>query len=722
MRVTDEIGVNALVLASLPLVARAALIWLRFLRRLVRARIVAEEDYRGIFENAVEGMFQTTPAGRYLAVNPALARIYGFDSPEELVAHFSDIAHQLYVDPSRRAEFKEIMERDGAVSSFESEVFRRNGERIWISENARAVRARNGSIARYEGTVVDITSRRAAEEALRRAKDAAEEASRLKAEFLATMSHELRTPMNAVLGMTRLLLDTELTPDQREMGTTVHASAESLLAILNDILDFSKIEAGKMEFESVELEPRRITEDTIDLLSESAHRKGLDIVYAIDPAVPWVVRGDPNRVRQVLVNLVGNAIKFTESGEVVIRVGLVDRTAAGPRIRFSVSDTGIGIAPRQRRKLFDAFTQADGSMSRRYGGTGLGLTISRQLVQRMDGEIGVDSAPKCGSTFWFAVQFADPPDPDDLRAPPQPRLEGERILVVDDSLTTREILDHQLRRWGARPATADGASAAVAALRAAARSGSAFQTALVDGTIADGEGRELVAQIRDDPSCGRPRIILMIALGEVARLPANDAVDVLHKPVRPDRVLDLIVRKGPPRPASVERIVAQGPFDGEPEPDSACRPALRVLVAEDNVVNQNLMVRVLRKLGYSSVVVATGHEALEAVERESIDLVLMDCQMPEMDGFEATRRLRERERGAANGGDLRRLPIVALTANAAEGDRERCLACGMDDYLPKPVRVEELRDVLERHFIGARRGAETAEPSSRGPAPETQSR
>jgi len=717
--------VNALVLASLPLVACAALIWLRFLRRLVRARIVAEEDYRGIFENAVEGMFQTTPAGRYLGVNPALARIYGFDSAEELVAHFSDIAHQLYVDPSRRAEFKEIMERDGAVSSFESEVFRRNGERIWISENARAVRARDGAIARYEGTVVDITARRAAEEALRRAKDAAEEASRLKAEFLATMSHELRTPMNAVLGMTRLLLETELTPDQREMGTTVHASAESLLAILNDILDFSKIEAGKMEFESVEFEPRRITEDTIDLLSESAHRKGLDIVYAIDPAVPWVVRGDPGRVRQVLVNLVGNAIKFTESGEVVIRVGLVDRAGAGPRIRFSVSDTGIGIAPSQRRKLFDAFTQADGSMSRRYGGTGLGLTISRQLVQRMEGEIGVDSAPKCGSTFWFTVQFADPPDPDDLRAPPHPRLEGARILVVDDSLTTREILDHQLRRWGARPATADSASAAVAALRAAARSGSAFQTALIDSTIADGDARdlrELVAQIRGDPSCGGPRIILMMPLGEGARLPANDAVDVLHKPVRPDRILDLIVREGPPRPAGVERTVSLEPLDGKRETDSGCRPALRVLVAEDNVVNQNLMVRVLRKLGYSSVVVATGQEALEAVERESIDLVLMDCQMPEMDGFEATRRLRERERRTGTAGDPRRLPIVALTANAAEGDRERCLACGMDDYLPKPVRVEELRDVLERHFIGVRGGAEAAEPSSGAPAPETPSR
>lgn len=376
------------------------------LKRTERELRSAEEKYRSIFENAVEGIFQSTPEGRYISANPALAQMYGYASADQLTSSVVDIARQVYVDPARRAEFQRLLNEKGEVADFESEIYRRDGSLMWISEHARAVRDARGRLLFYEGTVIDITARREAEKAITRARDAALESARLKSEFLANMSHEIRTPMNGIIGMTGLLMDTELTPKQRDFTSTISTSADALLGIINDILDFSKIEAGMLLFEEIDFHLRDVVEGAVDLLAERALNKNVEIASLVQADVPVGLKGDPGRLRQVLTNLIGNAVKFTEQGEVVIRAA---READGERdvlVRFSVSDTGIGIAPEVQSQLFQAFVQADGSTTRRYGGTGLGLAICKQLVEQMGGTIGVESEPGQGSTFWFTARFS----------------------------------------------------------------------------------------------------------------------------------------------------------------------------------------------------------------------------------------------------------------------------------------------------------------------------
>jgi PAS domain S-box-containing protein len=367
----------------------------------------AEQRYRSIFENATEGIFQTTPEGKYLSANLALARMYGYGSPAELLADLTDINGQLYVEPDRRLKFTKAMRTDGRIEEFESQVYRRDQSVIWISESAHAVHDElTGELLYYEGMVQDITRRKSAEEARMQATAAAEAANKAKSQFLANMSHEIRTPMNGVIGMTDLLLDTMLTREQREFAETIRTSAEALLTVINDILDFSEIEAGKLRFEELDFDLREVVEDTLEMLAGQARVKGLELAGTVAPEVPTRLRGDPGRLRQILTNLVGNAIKFTHVGKVAIRVTPERETVADVLVRYEIQDTGIGIPPETQARLFEAFVQADDSMTRKYGGTGLGLVICRQLVERMGGHIGVESTPGQGSRFWFTALLA----------------------------------------------------------------------------------------------------------------------------------------------------------------------------------------------------------------------------------------------------------------------------------------------------------------------------
>jgi PAS domain S-box-containing protein len=641
----------------------------------------AEEELGHLFDLSLDLVCVVDFDGRLQRLNPAWEAVLGHTRDGVLDTPLMDFVHS---DDWQATELEVRHLLDGGSKAcFENRMRCRDGSYRWVHWNAVPLPGQRLFFA----TGRDITERKRMTTELEQAKVAAEAASRAKSQFLANMSHEIRTPMNGILGMTELALDTDLTAEQREYLSMARSSAEALLHIINDILDFSKIEAGKLELEKIDFDLHSTVEEAVGLLAEKASVKGLELICHVEAQPPCWLRGDPGRLRQVLLNLAGNAIKFTERGEVVICARLEEQGPAGAVVRCEVRDTGAGIPAEVQPRLFGSFTQADTSTTRKFGGTGLGLAISKRLVGLMGGEIGLTSEPGRGSMFRFTVRLAK-----GEVAPPAPRrndaLPGLRALVVDDNATNRKVLSRKLAGWGLRVAEASGGVAALAALRSAEEP---FAVALLDFQMPEMDGLELARQIKADPALAGVKLIMLTSVGVRGQREQARAAGIegyLVKPVRVSQLYDClatVMAASEPLPSAPSRPAADS---GRRPPPVAHGP--RVLLAEDNAVNQALAMRLLEKLGCRVDVVGNGREAVAAVARGEYALVFMDCQMPEMDGFEATASIRRGETGS------RRVPIIALTASAMQGDREACLAAGMDDYLSKPLGLRDMERMLRR--------------------------
>ena len=662
-------------------------------RRAEEAMRENEEKFRTLAESAQDAIVMFDGDDQILFWNGAAERLFGYTKAEAIGGRY----HLLVVpERFREASAKGLAEyrqtgTGAAIGKLrELAALRKDGTEFPVELSLSMVMLQKKYAA--IGIIRDITERKRTEKALQDAVEEAKASARLKSQFLANMSHEIRTPLNGVVGMIGLLLDSELTPEQRTFANTVRTSADCLLTIINDILDFSKIEAGMLTFEERLFELRVPVQDCLQLMAERAHAKGLELAYLIDDNVPVHVIGDAGRLQQVLLNLVGNALKFTERGEVVVRVTREGEESDGVRLRFTVTDTGIGIAPEARKRLFQPFSQADGSITRKFGGTGLGLAISKQLVELMGGEIGVESEAGQGSTFWFTVRLAQQPAA--LRVVARRvNLAGQRALIVDDNKTNREILQRQLTAWRISSVCTEDGQSALSLLRSTAQTGQPFNFALLDMQMPGMSGFELARRISADPALAGLKMLVLTSMGSIPPFSETAAAGVtacLTKPVQQAELHEAITSllgMGKPRLAT-----PPPPPKLQPEP----KP-LRILVAEDNVVNQNVARMQLARMGYMVDIVADGRAALETAQANPYDVVLMDCQMPEMDGYEATRQLRawEKTRRAA-GGDFAPLQIIAMTASAMSGDREACLDAGMDDYIAKPVQASELAAAIAR--------------------------
>jgi two-component system, sensor histidine kinase and response regulator len=659
------------------------------IKKLQRDLRVSNERVQSVLDRIEDGFFevQLSEEGHYSFVNSAFCRITGYSSEELLGRSFKEFfdAHESKLLP---IAYRTLFETGEPLQAFGHEIRRKDGTTRFVEDTVSLKKDSRGRPAAFIGIRRDCTERKRVEQELSKAKEAAEAANEAKSTFLATMSHEIRTPMNGILGMTELVLDTDLTVEQRENLGLVRLSAESLLSIINDILDFSKIEAGKLELESIPFDLRESLGETMSALGFRAHQKRLELVYDVQPDVPEALLGDPGRIRQLLVNLIGNSIKFTECGEIFVSVREQSQGPSGTLLHFAVRDTGVGIAADKQSTIFEAFSQADGSMARKYGGTGLGLTICVRLAEMMGGRIWVESELGKGSVFHFTVQLQVQSALAARPVPLQPeQLRDLHTLIVDDNFTNRTVLHGMLTRWGMKPTAVDGALAALQALEIAKSTGRPFPLILLDGQMPEMDGFALAEQINKDPGLVGATIMMLTSaghLGDAARCRELGISAYLVKPIRQGELLE-----------SICQVLQKSP---QKAPDSLvtrhtlreAKHRSRILLAEDNAVNQTLAVRILEKRGFEVFVAADGREAVAALEKGPFDLILMDVQMPHMDGFEATAAIRTKEK--SSGGHI---PIIAMTAHALKGDQERCLAAGMDAYVSKPMRVNELLAAIE---------------------------
>jgi polar amino acid transport system substrate-binding protein len=696
--------------AALLMVLMCTIIWL--LAREVKARRAAEDDarrtadiFRLLMANVAEyAIIMLDKDGKVVTWNAGAERLKGYTANEITGQHFSIFYPKEDAEKGAPQRELEVAIRDGKFEETAWRV-RKDGSRFIANVVVTALRDERGTLQGFLKITRDITDKQRAEEELLRSKqeleilnvelanarDAAQAASKFKSQFVANMSHEIRTPMNGIIGMCNVLLKSGLEERQEGYAIAIKDAGNALLTVINDILDFSKIEAGKIELEIAEFEPLKLVESACEILATQARKKKVSLMSYVDPAMPTRLRGDAERLRQVLLNLTSNAIKFSDAGEIVVSATIESRYGNVCNVNFSVIDQGIGLTDEEKSRLFKPFTQADGSISRKYGGTGLGLSISKSLVELMNGTIGVDSMPGAGSCFWFVVPFEIRSEQPALTV--KEELADVRVLIVDDEPNARQILQSYISSWGMRNATADGAEQGLQMLKEAAVDGDPYGVAIVDLVMPAKNGIEMAAEIFKDPALSPTKLVLLTAF-DAAGL-GTQAIELgfkayVTKPIRQSQMLDClvgIVCGGAARQGRDVVRAKSAPLQSRSE---------LILVVEDHPINQQVAELYLDELGFPCHIVNNGEEALEALRKENYALVLMDCQMPVMDGLQATSVIRKNETLTG-----KHIPIIAMTAHAMQGDRERCIAAGMDDYLTKPLEQPQLRAALQKWLPGA---------------------
>ena len=648
---------------------------------------VSKDYMDNIIESMLNLLIVVSPEDKIITINKITCKLLGYEDSELIGMPIEKIFGS---GKTYQTLLTNTASTDNQSFNFEDIYRKKDGTEIPVLLSTSVMYDNNKVMQGIVVVAQDITEQKHTEKSLQTAKEAAEAANIAKSEFLANMSHEIRTPLNGVIGMTGLLLDMELSDEQRKYAEIVRSSGESLLALLNDILDFSKIEAGKLEIETLDFDLRTLLDDFAAMMAIRAYDKGLEFICAAAPDVPAYLQGDPGRLRQILTNLAGNAMKFTHQGEIAVRASLVSETDAEAVLRFSIKDTGIGIPAEKQNILFQKFTQGDTSITRQYGGTGLGLAISKQLAELMGGEIGVISEEGLGSEFWFTVRLRKQAEREHNVVPPAD-IRAAHVLVVDDNTTNREVLMAQFAAWGVRAQeTADGPTA-LQAIYLARDTGDPFQVAILDMQMPGMGGAALARVIKSDETLKGIRLVLLTSLGQrgdARRMEEIGFAGYLTKPARHSEIIDCLSAVL----ADTDVVQPAQPIITRHTIRELRRGVVRILLAEDNITNQQVALGILRKLGLRSDAVANGAEAVKALENLPYDLVLMDVQMPEMDGLEATRQIRNPQSAVRN----HQIPIIAMTAHALKGDRERCLEAGMNDYVTKPVDPQALAETLEK--------------------------